>query len=466
MKTRTFLFILVLSVSSSALAELTEKMLVASVLHNFPTLKAQQALIEKAKAMAISNRGIFDPRLKGRGYAQPEGGYEREYFDVAFELPIEDSAVKLYTGYRIGRGNWPVYYQEDLTNRQGEWRLGLSLPLLRDYQIDDERFRLYRSELEITSQKISKELLKVRVINEARQSYWEWVLISKLLRINQRQLLIAKERQKALEDQARLGDVEQIKLIENKQQIYLRENLVQESLREFEKSAVKLSLYYRDKQGQPIILNTKSQISPNTILPEYSLNAANINYLYTHHPEVKLISVHRRQLLLALKNAYNEFKPEVNLKLYTEQDYGEGTPALGVRSYNIGLNYEIPLRQRKARGMIKGVKDALNALAYKERYLKDTLLTNTKQLLYELSKNSVSYTLEQKQAEASKKVLDAEVEKFNAGTSSLFLVNQREQKYASEQRDIVNSMVDYFEIKNNLEAACFYQTQCFKTLFH
>lgn len=451
--------------SLQAQASLTEAELVASVKKNFPTLKAQQDLIEEARALATSNRGVFDPRLIGRSYAQPEGGYQREYFDVALEVPIEDSAVKLYTGYRIGRGNWPVYYQEDLTNRDGEWRLGLSLPLLRDFTLDDKRLKLYQSELEITKKKLTKELMQVKVIEEARLNYWEWVRLSKLLNINNMQLSIAKERQKALEHQERLGDLERIKLVENKQQILLRENLVQQTKRELEKAAVNLSLYYRDANGKPIVLRQQESSKTNKALNQYTLKTNNLSYLYSYHPELKLINVHRRQLLLALKYAYNALKPEFNLNLYTEQDYGEGTPALGVRSYNIGLHYQIPLRQRKAKGMIKAAKDSLNALAHNERFIKDTLYNKTNALLLDLSKNAVSYSLEQEQAIVSKRVLDAEVEKFNAGTSSLFLVNQREQKYAEEQRDIVNSMVDYYEIKNTLEAACFYQPQCFRTLF-
>jgi len=122
--------------------------------------------IMKAEGTYVSALGKFDPSLDASTRSQPVGGYINNYGDTQFNVPTLYNGVKLMAGYRNGNGNWPIYYQNYLTNSAGEYRAGLSLPLLRDRLIDKERTKLLSSEESIRMKQHGAQAIKIKIYQE------------------------------------------------------------------------------------------------------------------------------------------------------------------------------------------------------------------------------------------------------------------------------------------------------------
>lgn len=122
--------------------KLTLDMVLRKVTLYYPKIKIARLEITKAQGAHLSALGKFDPSLDAKTRSQPAGGYINNYGDTQLTVPTFYNGVKLFAGYRNGNGNWPIYYQNYLTNSGGEYRAGLSLPLLQDRLIDKERTNL------------------------------------------------------------------------------------------------------------------------------------------------------------------------------------------------------------------------------------------------------------------------------------------------------------------------------------
>ena len=127
----------------------TKKLSLTQVLQSidthYPQVKIARLEVIKASGVFVNAKGQFDPSLEASTRSQPAGGYINNYGDTQLTIPTLYNGVKLFAGYRNGEGDWPIYYQNYLTNSGGEYRAGLSLPLLRDRLIDKERTGLLSS---------------------------------------------------------------------------------------------------------------------------------------------------------------------------------------------------------------------------------------------------------------------------------------------------------------------------------
>ena len=225
---------------------------------HYPQVKIARLEVIKASGTFVNAKGQFDPSLEVSTRSQPAGGYINNYGDTQLTIPTLYNGVKLFAGYRNGEGNWPIYYQNYLTNSGGEYRAGLSLPLLRDRLIDKERTRLLSSAQLMLMKEQDAEAIKIKIYQEAIKAYWQWVEGGLQLNTFRHLVHLAKKRQHAIKQQANLGDLPKLAISENLQQIIQREQLLNQGQMIFEQAGVNLSLYFRDPKGKPLVPGERS----------------------------------------------------------------------------------------------------------------------------------------------------------------------------------------------------------------
>lgn len=141
------LYLITLLLSSNSFSRDSQQLKLADILekvdHFYPQVIIAYLDISKAQGNYISALGKFDPSLNIDSRSQPFGGYINTHIDNELVIPTLKNGLKIFGGYRIGRGDWPIYYQNYLTNSAGEYRVGLSFPLLRNRAIDKERTSLF-----------------------------------------------------------------------------------------------------------------------------------------------------------------------------------------------------------------------------------------------------------------------------------------------------------------------------------
>ncbi len=95
-------------------AVFTQQHIINRVKSSFPDLLIQHEKITQTIEKKRTAQDAFDPGLQGKFKSIPISGYESNYFDSTLHYPIENTGASTTAGYRLGRGDWPVYYQNYL----------------------------------------------------------------------------------------------------------------------------------------------------------------------------------------------------------------------------------------------------------------------------------------------------------------------------------------------------------------
>lgn len=438
---------------------LTKQMVIKQVKTHFPEILIQHEKIHQAYQKITSARGEFDPAIKGQFNSTPTGGYQNNYYKGSLIQPIENTGNVFTAGYRIGRGDWPIYYQDYLTNSYGDTFVGLNIPLLRDRLIDKTRQNILNKLILAKSEELLLSIKKNEVIAKAIQCYYEWLKYSYRLKVANNLLTIAKARQSAISKQVAVGDIGQINLIENKRLIMQRKSVLTTEQQKYISAKNKLQFYI----GNTINLNTKGAWQPPQLtrkLAKYSEHDLNFNSIKKKQPYLKYLETNIEKSKIAIMQAKNEMKPSLNLNVLLDKQHGKGNNKLSETSLNIGLKYQLPLRLRKAQGQV-----AEHQSIIREYRFQQLLFTRKLKLTFSNIKNDIKafsqmYYLRSQEVKYATQLERAERQKFSAGDSSLFLVNQREQTVALTNFLVIDAFIQYKQRINLLRSLCFYKKKC------
>lgn len=435
----------VFSKSNSTTLEL--EALLKSVNQSYPKIIAARLQVAKAQGEYLSALGAFDPSLKANTRSQPEGGYINNYANNELSIPTLANGVRLFAGYRVGQGDYPIYYQNYLTNSGGEYRAGLALPLLKNFFIDKQRTALMTRAETIALSKHDVEATKLSVYHDTIKAYWQWVGSGLQLHVFKHLLQLAKTRQSAIVKQAESGDLPKLAIVENQQIIMQRQQLVNQGEMLFEQAAVTLSIYYRDQKGQPIVPSLKQLPKATRLREQRKIN--NLSHIRTElirHPAIRKLERYYQIIKLKQSLAKNDLLPNLDAMAYTSKQYGTGAdPKLLPQAAMVGVHFKFPLYQREAKGKIISTTSELRQIATEKKLLYEQLNNQFSNLLIALRMYHQQINLLNKELQFAQQVEDGEGKKFYEGDSTLFLVNQREQTTTQVQLNLLNAGISFQE---------------------
>jgi outer membrane protein, heavy metal efflux system len=433
-----------------------------SVVLSYPEIIAAQKEIEIAEYEFLQAQGNFD--LKFKSYATiKQGNYINQSYDSLVEKPTTFNGVSLFAGYRRGFGDFPVYDGKYFTRPGGEVRAGARVPLWRDRQTDANRTDLKKASIGRNLGLMYFETQKLRIFQMAAQSYWDWVAASQQYQIVKELVLIAKERAGQLKDRVDLGDLPLIEQNENDRTILEREASLIEAERYLQKTSIKLSLFYRNKDGAvllPLPTQTPDQFPPLVNISSEQLQK-DIELAYRKRPELMSIHIEREKKKLDIELYTNELKPQIDLLVSASKDLAGGRPLQDSNmppntgtSLPVGLKAEkfnktdveasvvfsVPIQTRKQRGKIGAAKAKVNQILQKEIFIKDKIRAEILDALSGVQNAGSEVIVSKKEAELAKKLEEMEKERFLLGDSTLFIVNLREQKTAEARIKYVKSL--------------------------
>lgn len=441
---KRLVFIIPFLLSTTALASsLRLNDVLKSTLKHYPEVKTAINDAQKAKSLFTSDLGFFDPKLKAKGHIK-DSRYDHKYGEVSLTQNTPLLGSQIEAGFRKGRGQFAVYDEILKTFDEGEWFAKFSLPLLKGSLTDEERTAIRLSKLDRDRFESLKDQLILMAELEASEAYWKWVSAGFKYKAYKSLLAVAQKRQSAIQTQVQSGAKPRIDISDNLQQIRMRQREANQAKLILDQSAQKLSLYYRDSNGVPIVpelkhlpkkfpqitsqqLSQKVDIAPNKVLQT--------------HPLVKLAQNNLTQKNTKQKLTRNNLYPELNLNLKAAKDYGTGSTSTDNQEFYSGLEFSFPLLNRKARFKNKAQK--LNVANAKQKY---QLTLNKVQTTFEQTRLQLQATFQQisyanDEWHLAQKVAQAERTKFKMGDSDLLKVNIREQ-YAFKSRI---SMIETYE---------------------
>ena len=411
---------------------LTQQAVLAASARAVPLILEAKANRAAMAARRLSAEGGFDRRLTQSTRQWVFGDYDG--FDAGLTLtqPLADLGADLSASYRISDGAFPRYETERQTLAGGELSVGLSVPLLQDRTLDDRRFARQDATLALAEADASLLQTQLDVQHDALVTYWRWVAAGRKLEIFEALLAIAEERDKAFRAQSAVGDIAEIAVVENQQNVLKRRQLARRAARDFALAATDLSFYYRDRQGamQAIDPAWLPAAFPPITGNEAELAPARLAEVIAATPTLAALEQKARRLRLKRSLAQNDLKPELDFSLKLAKDIGQGSNTLNGNDVITGLEFSLPLQRRKARGEQEAAEAALQALAHRQAQQEDSLRLAILRLQETVAAAADFAALADQEARAAESLEAAEWVKFREGASSFFILNAREENTA------------------------------------
>ncbi len=419
-----------------------------SVAQCFPEIEIAVGEIEAAEGKILSSLGQFDSTLSAFSVSQPLGFYQNYRNGTGISKPLFNGG-EVYGTYQIGRGNFEPWYGERATDEGGEFKTGFSVPLLKNRAIDLRRAGVQSAEAgrdEVQADVESRLLLFQRV---ATQAYWDWVASGQAVEIQQRLLELAQQRVSQINERVEKGDLATIAQIDNERFIAKRKNNLIKSQRSLDKAAIKMSLFYRDKNCQPIIAQS-AQIPYN--VPEAQVIAedqleTDITTAVAVRPELQALEAARRQACIDLQYANNLMLPKLDVKGYAAKDVGPLASSLGDKrpfQLELGMIAEVPIQRREGLGKIRTAKAKLAQIDAKSGFVTDKIRAEIQDAASAVNAAFDQIQQSQKNVDLARRSLSLGRKSFEAGDIDLIGLNIYENSVADAELELLDAQFKYF----------------------
>lgn len=438
--------------SGQAPSPLTEdEVLTASGTH-FPAILESLAERRSVEGRMMEAEGAFDLVFSADGYSRASGFYDGTVVAGKAERRLRKLGASVYSGYRLSDGDFPIYEDEYYTNSGGELTVGVLFSLLRDREIDRERFGIVDADLALREADQDLLLTRIGVQRRALVAYWAWVTEGRKLAVYDDLVRIAEDRESGLEQQVRRGARAEIFLVENRQNLTRRRTLATAAARDFRRSANALSFFLRGADGAPV-LPAEERLPPAPPLAETDIESAlppaDPGRALVMRPELMKLRATIQRVRNRVALAENDLKPRLDLDVGLDHDFGgiaEGGPSRDGTDTKIGLKFSLPLERRRARGRLMSAEAELAALRQEQRRREDEIEIEVRSILINLDGATDLLALAQEQVSQAERMRDAEQRRFESGASDFFLVNLREETAA-------NARIEFHEARFERERA-------------
>ncbi len=444
--------------AQDSLRSLSAQQVMEIVKQFHPVARQADILIEKAKAEITIAKGMFDPYLKNESAQKTFNGTDYYYYNRP-QLSIPTwFGVEISAGLEYLSGN-----RTDPVETKGEVSyLGISVPLAKNLLMDKRRAALQTAKIFRNASTIEKRNILNNLLLDAMNTYWSWVQHYQVFKILTDAVSVNERRVEFVETAFRLGERPAIDTTEALTQLQNFELLKNQAWLDFQNTGLELSVFLWISAAEPYNLpaNIIPADSPQfstiaiAIVPELNvlLDAARKN-----HPELIMYDYKLDVLSVEKKLKFQELLPTINFR-YNQLGKGydilkTATGPLFENNFQYGLSLGIPLRLSQGRGEYRKAK---------LKIMETQLLLSLKQLQVETKvkgyfnelltlKNQVGL---QEKAYKNYQVLQrGEETRFQAGESSLFLINARENKTLEALQKLQELKIKYFKTENSLQWA-------------
>ena len=405
------------------------------------TVSKFHPLIQKAKNLELAGNGEvlkalggFDPTISSNVNQKSFNG--KEYYwtsNTTLKIPIW-FGTNLKAGYEANRGEY-VENDQKLPG-SGLWYAGVEIPLLQGFLYNERQFQLQQAQ-NVQQMSVAERQLAVNdLLLDAFSTYWTWTEAYKKLMIAKEGFVLAEVRYKAAKEQVEVGENPPIDTVEA---LILLENRTVENKSaqtQFQNATLLLQtfLWADGNQLVSIPANVIPQLA-NTNPEVEILNANDIDSL----PSIQLAAYKVDQIALDVKWKKEQLKPSINANynLLNQPSGNLEISQFSMQNYKFGVTAYVPLFLRKERGGVKLAKlkmenAGLDLLAKKREY--DQKIKN---LSNEIELQTANIVIQKRIVAHTRTLRTAELDKFQAGESSLFMINSREQTYLSSENKLV-----------------------------
>ncbi|MCD0459598.1 TolC family protein [Roseiconus lacunae] len=441
----------------SAAEKLTLADVVASLYRSYPEIAQAREISTIAAGDRLSAFGAYDTKFQAHSLSEPTGFYEnyRNGLGVARQLWW---GGYLSAGYRIGRGYFQPWYKERSTDEGGEGKLTWIQPLLRGRALDAERVAVFQATL---AQQAAQPQLLLQILQssgDAVNAYWDWVASGATLQAQRELLNLAEVRAKQIQVGVEAGKYKRVDLIFNQQLIAERRADALKAEQKFRASSIKLGLYLRNESGDPLIPDDGwlpmrfPQIQSNLqVNLQDELAGA-----FSRRPEPEILMLDLQSVHWDRRLACNDMLPTLDFYSQGSQDIGPAATKdddKGEFELIIGVQSEVPIQRRKARGKIQSTSAKMRQINQKLRLVRDKIAT---EIAVANNRLTLAEQVVQQRQTAFRSALDTLTRYrigFEQGYIDLIYLNLLETKANETEIKLVEAQQDWFIALSQLQQA-------------
>lgn len=429
-----FILILMMPISVFAQNTLSISNTLELINQYHPIAKQADLKVDMSKAALMTSRGAFDPAFYVNN--------ERKTFDGKNYFYYSNPELKIPTwfGVEVKAGvenNYGDKISGETTLGKSSY-VGVSVPLLKDLLIDKRRSDLAQSKILVQLTKEERQLIINDLYLDGASSYWQWAYAY------QKQMAFSniqkntKDRLNFLRQSFQSGDRAAIDTVEGLLQLQNIINLQSQAWADQIEEQTKLSNFLWNNKLLPYELN--ESIAPDSSWLTMDLRQVQIPSLIQIieeasqiHPKLKMLDfktdILKVERQYKAQNLLPTFRVNYNfLNKGYEFSSITGQPLYN-NNYKAGVQFGMPLFLRQARGDLKQSTIKIAQQAEETKQVKLEIENKIKKYYAELIALKNQEGVTNNSVENAKKLLDAEIQRFEIGESSLFLVNNREIKY-------------------------------------
>jgi outer membrane protein TolC len=429
---------------------------IESVRKRYPPLMAALADQEIADGEVLAAEGRFDTTVRTRVDLDEVGYYDNRRMDFWVEQPLSWQGASVYSGYRVGDGEFAPYDGKLATRSLGEIRTGLQMPLLRNRAIDSRRGDLAKARIGRKLASLSVDQQKLAILQSAIARYWNWVAAAGRLRITREVLEVAETRQKLLEEAVQAGQVPGIDATDNRRAILQRRSALIDAERTFQQSSIELSLFYRDDGGKPVTPTVEQ--APVQWADAQAMQIENLTEeqaaALKKRPEVGRMEAQAQQNDIDAQMARNASKPAVDLFAGFFSQGGSGTSVRrGPQEFKAGIAFDLSVQNRSARSRQVVAEAKRKQIEARLGFVRDQIRAEVQDAFLAAQAALERVKVLQDEVRISRELEEAERTRFTLGEGTLFVLNQREQATMDSAIREAVARADYEKARAAYESA-------------
>lgn len=430
------------------------------VLENHPLARQADLYRDQASAALLRARGGFDPKayfdytsknFNDKNYFQ--------YTEAGLKWPTR-LGLEVKSSYNYAAGNY--LNPESGIPSDGQAAFGLNWTLGQGLMIDERRAALRQAAIGLEQGEAERRALLNDLLLDAAKTYWTWVVADNTLRIYSEALRQAELRNTAIRESFLQGERSAMDTLETFIQVQNRRLDVNFAGTELQNAALALQTFLWASDNQP--LAPEQALLPPTLLSgEFTtLPAANTAGLVlqarVRHPELRLYEAKLRSLDVERRLKNEKRKPVLDLSYYLLGNGWQFFPTAGADGLNVlandikwGLHFSYPLLNRKARGDLQVTEVKIAQTDFELQQKRLGIENKVRQYANDLSNFAAQISLYRDITTNYRSLLDAEIERFSFGESSVFLINTREQRWLDAQIKYLKLLSEYRKAEAGLQ---------------
>jgi len=417
-----------------------------------PVIKQADIQVKLSENNIMAARGAFDPSL----YLDKD----QKTFDGKNYFGHQDAGIKIPTWYGVElkagfENNGGALLQSEKTAGESSY-MGISIPLARNLLIDKRRAMLQQSKIFLQQSTAERENMINNILYEAGQAYWNWVNNYQSNEIMKEIVAINRQRFELVKIGFRQGDRPAIDTIEALAQCQYFEGKQTETEVQLQQAMIELSGYLWLEE------NVFYNLSENTIPGKTATEAViareempNLDDLISqskiNHPLLRSYNFKQSALLVDKKLKFQSLLPIVNFQanlLDKGYTFFKNVESGYVRNNNkFGIDIGIPLRLREGRSAYRSARLKIEETGLQISLKKREIENKIRYYFVELAGLQKQFEIAEAAYRNYEALRRAENTRFQAGESSLFLVNNRENKAVEARIKLADVRAKFYQKK-------------------